>query len=306
MGDHKGCPYGMCFGLVWATTRIALRVAIMRRSTVLILVLLAICLLLLLADRVIGLGVVKGSLAWVLSPLQRAFYDGGEQVGDFWERLREAERLQEENKRLWEVVEQLTSERLRYQEIEHENQELRTLLGLRERYPELELLEAEVIGRDPTGWQQVLRVGWTTQERPREVREGMAVIAPAGLVGRVIRVYPNAADVLLITDIGSSVSAVVQTEGRPTGVVDGRWQEGTRLIMRYLPQGAVLHEGDWVLTSGLRLPPFEEEGFPPGIPIGRILHLVTVADLHQQVELVPAVDFERLEWISIVLGTKSP
>lgn len=278
----------------------------MRRSTVLVLVLLAISLFLLLADRVLGLGVVKGAFTWVLSPLQRAFYAGGEQAGDFWERLREAERLQEENQRLREVVEQLTAERLRYQEIEHENQELRALLGLRERYPELELLEAKVIGHDPTGWQQTLRVGWTVQERPREVREGMAVIAPAGLVGRVIRVYPNAADVLLITDIGSSVSAVVQTEGRPTGIVDGRWQEGTRLIMRYLPQGAVLHEGDWVLTSGLRLPPFEEEGFPPGIPIGRILHLVTVADLHQQVELVPAVDFERLEWVSIVLGTKSP
>ncbi len=277
----------------------------MRRSTVLILVLLTISLLLFLADRVAGLGVVKGALAWALGPLQRAFYAGGEQAGDFWERLWEAERLQEENKRLWAVVEQLTAEKLRCQEIEYENRELRALLGLRERYLELELLEAEVIGRNPTGWQQVLRVGWTAQERSREVREGMAVIAPAGLVGRVIQVYPNAADVLLITDIGSSVSAVVQTEGRPSGIVDGRWQEGTRLIMRYLPQGAVLHEGDWVLTSGLRLPPFEE-GFPPGIPIGRILHLVRVADLHQQVELVPAVDFERLEWVSIVLGDQAP
>jgi len=278
----------------------------MRRSTILILALLAAGLLLLLVDQVAGLGMAKGALAWALGPLQRAFYAGGEEAGDFWERLREAGRLQEENKRLWAMVEELRSENLRYREIEHENQELRALLGLRERYPELDLLEAEVIGRDPTGWQQVLRVGWAVQEKPREVRVGMAVLAPAGLVGRVIRVYPNAADVLLITDIGSSVSAVVQNEDRPTGVVDGRWQEGTRLVMRYLPQGAVLREGDWVLTAGLHLPPFEEEAFPPGIPIGRILRRVTVADLHQQVELVPAVDFDRLEWVSIVLGSKSP
>jgi rod shape-determining protein MreC len=277
----------------------------MRRAGTLILVLVGICLVLIIVDQVAGLGFVKGAVGWLLAPLQHGLRTGGIESGDFWERLREAERLQEENEQLREMVDYLTAENLRYQEIKRENDELRELLGLSERYPDLELLYTEVIGRDPGALRQTLRVAWAPREDRRVVvREGMPVVSPAGLVGQVVQVYPNAADVLLITDISSRVSAVIQNDDRPTGVVDGRWQAGTRLLMRFIPQGAAVQEDDWVVTSGLRLPPFEEKAFPPGIPIGKVLWVELTPDMHQEAELLPAVDFDRLERVMIVLGTR--
>ncbi len=277
----------------------------MRRSTIVILVLLAISILFIVVDQVAGFGAVKKALAWLLAPLQRGLNDGASQAGSLWDRWQQCGDLQEENKDLQELVDYLTRENRRYQEVKRQNEEFRQLLGLQGRFPDLDIIIAEVIGRYPEGERQTLRVGWASYpEREVRVKVGMPVISPAGLVGRIIEVYPNAADVLLITDISSSVSAVVQNDDRPTGVVDGQWQAGRRLLMRYLPQGSVVNEGDWVVTSGLQLPPFEESAFPQGIPIGRVLHVETGSDLHQQAELIPLVDFDHLEWVEIVVGTR--
>jgi rod shape-determining protein MreC len=277
----------------------------MRRAGILILVLVGISLVLIVVDQVAGLGLIKGALGWVLAPLQHGLNKGGGEAADFWERLRECERLQEENEQLREMVDFLTAENIGYQECKRERDELRELLGLGDRYPNLELLYAEVIGRDPGGLRQTLRVGWAPREdRAIVVREGMPVVSAAGLVGQVVQVYPNAADVLLITDINSRVSARIQNQDRPTGVVDGQWQAGTRLLMRFIPQGAVVNEDDWVVTSGLQLPPFEDKAFPPDIPVGKVLQVEFAADMHQQAELLPAVDFDRLERVMIVLGTR--
>lgn len=277
----------------------------MRRKGFLIPLLLAISLALILLDQFTGLGLLKGAWAWLFSPVQNGLHEGGEGLSGFWERWRQAGQIQEENAQLRELVDYLTTENLRYQEIKRENDELRQMLGLQQRYPDLELLLGEVIGRDPASPLQVLRVGWAPIEgRTIEVKEGMPVISPAGLVGRVIEVYPNAADVLLITDITSSVSAVIQNEDRPTGVVDGRWQEGRRLRMRLIPQGSLIQEGDWVVTSGLQRPDFEEQAFPAGLAIGQVLQIEVTADMHQEVELVPAVDLDHLERVLIVIGTR--
>lgn len=275
-----------------------------RTGLTIILVFLGISAILIVIDQVVGLGVIRGAWTWLVGPVQHGLHDGSGELGSFWERLREAEQLQEQNEQLAELVAFLTAENVQCQEIRRENAEYRELLGLQERYPDLEYLYAEVIGRDPTGLRQILRISWAPQGDDIEVREGMAVISPAGLVGRIIEVYPNAADVLLIVDINSSVSAVIQNDDRPSGVVDGQWQAGTRLRMRFIPQGDRVEVGDWVVTSGLQLPPFEETAFPPGLPIGQVLQVETSADLHQQVEVLPAVDFDHLERVMIVLGPR--
>lgn len=277
----------------------------MRKTGVVILVLLVLTAALVFVDQVAGLGWIKAGLTWLLTPLQRGVSTEGPAIDDFWERWQETGRLQEENRQLREIIDEMRAREIRWREIDREYQELRQLLGLHERFPEMALLDADVIGRDPSSVQQILRIGWAPlADSTITVRVGMPVIAAAGLVGRVIKVYPNAADVLLITDTSSSVSAVIQNEDRPTGVVEGRWQAGSRLLMRYIPQGDAVNEGDYVVTSGLHLAGFEEEAFPPGIPIGQVMHLDVAAGMHQQAELLPVVDLDHLERVMIVLGTK--
>jgi len=277
----------------------------MRKAGVVILVLLILSAVLILVDQVAGLGWIKGGLTWLLTPLQRGISTEGPEISGFWANWQEVGRLRAENEQLREIIDEMRSREIRWREIEREYKELRQLLGLHERFPDMVLLDADVIGRDPSSLLQVLRIGWAPLSDPTlSVEVGMPVIAAAGLVGRVIKVYPNAADVLLITDTSSTVSAVIQNEDRPTGVVEGRWQAGSRLLMRYIPQGDAVNEGDYVVTSGLRLAGFEEEAFPPGIPIGQVLHLETAADMHQQAELLPVVDLDHLERVMIVIGTQ--
>lgn len=277
----------------------------MRKTGLTFLILTILAVGFLVADRLVGLGWTRAAWNWATAPLQRGLAGSSTELSRLWERWQKAAELQEENEQLKETIAYLTQENRRFQEIQRENEQLRRLLGVRERYPDLLLLYAEVIGRDPSGLQQTIRVVWSPPDgRQLAVREGMAVIAPAGLVGRVLRVYGNSADVLLITDVASAVSAVIQNPDRPTGLVEGRWQAGSRLRMRFVPLEARVSEGDWVLTSGLQLPPFQEDAFPAGLPIGQVLRVIKTADLHQELELIPAVDLDHLERVMIVLGTR--
>ncbi|MGC8872992.1 MAG: rod shape-determining protein MreC [Chloroflexia bacterium] len=277
----------------------------MRKTGVTLLVLVVVSVGLLVADRLVGLGWARAAWNWAVGPLQRGLAGSSEELGRLWERWHKAAELQAENEELKETIEYLTQENRRCQEIVRENEQLRRLLGLQQRYPDLVLLYAEIVGRDPSGLQQTVRVAWSQPEGQRVVvREGMAVIAPAGLVGRILRVFGNSADVLLVTDIESAVSAVVQNPDRPTGLVEGRWQAGSRLRMRFVPLEARVNEGDWVVTSGLQLPPFQENALPAGLPIGQVLQVKRTSDLHQELELIPAVDLDHLERVMIVLGTR--
>src|SRR2546426_449909 len=89
-----------------------------------------------------------------------------------------------------------------------------------------------------------------------------AVIAPDGLVGRVVDVRAGSSVVQVLTDPASSVGAhVVRT--RTPGVVEGE-PRGT-LRFKYMPRdGSGLQIGDLVVSSGLG------GLFPGGIPIGRV------------------------------------
>ena len=75
----------------------------------------------------------------------------------------------------------------------------------------------------------------------------MAVISPAGVVGRVILPSPRAAKVQMLIDRNAAVGALIERT-RAQGVVVG---EGDTLRMEYVPGTADVKEGDLVVTSGI-------------------------------------------------------
>jgi rod shape-determining protein MreC len=124
------------------------------------------------------------------------------------------------------------------------------------------------------------------------VRRNQPVLAPDGLVGRVVEVTPTSARVQLLTDPVNAVGGLIQRT-RVTGIVSGNLGAGTRI--RYLPLMADVVVGDEVVTSGMG------GVFPKGIPIGRI----TAVDrrsgaLFQEATLQPSVDLSRLEEVLIL------
>src|SRR6185436_14000554 len=134
------------------------------------------------------------------------------------------------------------------------------------------------------------------------VQPGMAVIgkegsSPEALIGVVDAVGPRSASVLLITDFASSVSALVYHGGIPTdGIVQGRWQRGSRLWLEQVDRAALLAPGDVVVTAGLTAQlniDLPRAAIPKGVPIGMVER--SQVDGHSQMaELRPFVDPDRV------------
>ncbi len=130
------------------------------------------------------------------------------------------------------------------------------------------------------------------------IKEGMIVVTEGrSLVGTISKVFDDYSWVMLITDPKSAVSAVVQ-ESRAEGVVAGNY-DGV-LNMEFVGQGALVKEGDFVLTSGIG------GGYPPNIVIGRVADVQkTNQDLFQSVQVDHLASLSGLEH-TLVLTSFEP
>jgi rod shape-determining protein MreC len=174
---------------------------------------------------------------------------------------------------------------------------LRELMELRQILPH-DTLVAQVIVRDAVQWFRILKIDKGANQG---VTRDAAVISPNGVVGRVIRVGPNAAQVQLLLDQQSGVGARIE-RSRVTGVVSGQVSRQSAtpdasagdLVMKFVPMLADVVEGDVVVTSGL------EGMFPPGLVIGRVRSVVRGSGLFKDVRVAASADFDRLEEVLVV------
>ena len=125
---------------------------------------------------------------------------------------------------------------------------------------------------------------------PRRQREDDWTRRPVttvdGLLGRIISAGGDYARVLLVTDRGSSVGAMVERTRRQ-GIVRGTKTAGTLSLM-FLPLQVDVRPGDRVITAGI------DGVFPRGIPIGTITSVAPGGDLFHEILVVPSVDFGSL------------
>ncbi|MFM8551002.1 MAG: rod shape-determining protein MreC, partial [Nitrospiraceae bacterium] len=125
------------------------------------------------------------------------------------------------------------------------------------------------------------------------VKIEMGVMATDGAVGRVVKVTPYTAMVLLISDPNNAVTGLIQRT-RDEGIVEGTADGRAR--MKYIPLLATLQGGDVVVTSGLA------GGFPRGIPLGTITKVdKSEGELFQSAEIVPDVDLRKLEEVLVIM-----
>ncbi len=193
----------------------------------------------------------------------------------------------------------LKAQAVRLRELEQENTLLRQQLGYKQGNPDFELAGAailqrnpdlaRVIAQDPSNLIYFLVVD---QGSADGVKVGMPIVTPQGLAGRVVATGTHWAKVLLIVDPSSSVNAVVQST-RATGVVQGT--ANGQLMIKYVPQGEAIKEGDLILTSGLG------GNFPKRLLIGQVTQVrKRDIELFQEADIQSSVDFTRLEFVLIL------
>ena len=203
------------------------------------------------------------------------------------------EELVEENQRLRLEVERLMRDGTRAPELQRENDQLRELLGLKRGGSTFQWADAQVIGFDANN---LVRSAVIDRGGRDGLVDGMTVMTPRGLVGKIVRLGPTAARVLLVTDPASSVNAMVQ-RSRAKGVVYGQRGAagGSQLVLRYVPQGEEMQAGDRVITSGLG------GIFPEGIAIGQVTQVRQQGtDMFQEATVEPYVDFARVETVFVI------
>ena len=153
----------------------------------------------------------------LVTPLERAGTWSFSKVGGAWGGYVGLRNARAENDRMRIELDQL---RLRNRELESqaaEAQRLATVLNFRSAHPEAQMLAAQVIGSsaDPTSHTLFINRG----EHDR-LRMNMGVVTPDGIVGKIVEVLPNTAQVLLINDKDSGVGALFSST-RTHGVVRG-------------------------------------------------------------------------------------
>jgi len=220
-----------------------------------------------------------------------AFLFGG--IRHFWSNYVSLLQVQKENQELRQSLDLLTEQNIYTQELVLENARLRKLLLLKEQ-SSAKHISAEIIGRDAIGWFKTVLIN---KGKNDAIQKNQAVITHQGIVGRCIEVADSSSKVLLITDINSSVDALVQRT-RSRGIVEGK---GSSLCeLSFISSADDVKEGDLVVTTGLC------GVFPKGLSIGTVSRVEkTTLGLFHYVEVQPSINLNKLEEVSILLPESS-
>lgn len=166
---------------------------------------------------------------------------------------------------------------------------LQQLLDLKSRSG-LETTAAEIVAGSAT---PDFRNVTINKGRTDGLRTDMAVMAPVGIVGRVVSpTTATAARVQLILDRNAAAAGLIE-RSRAQVIVVGTGDSELRL--EHLAATADVKPGDLVVTSGI------DGIYPKGFAIGTIARIEGAGYSSRTVWLTPAVDFSSLEEVLVVL-----
>src|SRR5688572_28725674 len=165
--------------------------------------------------------------------------------------------------------------------------QLEQLLGFQKDLP-VDTIPASVIGASAS-----LDFRGITIDRGSStgVTANMAVIAPTGLVGRIVTPTAHASKVQLLIDRYAAAGALVERT-RAQGIVIGSSQDV--LQMNFVAATADVKVGDAIVTSGV------DGIYPKGFAIGTVEHVDNGNGIHKVIRVRPSVEFNKLEEVLVV------
>jgi rod shape-determining protein MreC len=208
-------------------------------------------------------------------------------VREGWQNYFALQQIRQDNEDLKRRVAQLEMRLQQERARAEQTRTLQQLLSLRQETP-LTTEATNVIGASADAYFRTISIDKGTSSG---LRQDMAVIAPAGVVGRIIMSSARAAKVQLLIDRNAAAAATIE-RSRAQGVVLGTGT--TTLTMAYLPGSADVKVGDRVVTSGI------DRIYPKGFVIGQIESLQRGAGEYSGIVIRPAVDFSALEAVLVV------
>ena len=205
----------------------------------------------------------------------------------------------EEADRLRTEVERLRQEATQYRTAFEENKTLRAYVDFKApaAFPaDYRPVFAAVLAYPPTPFEQQVVIAAGT-DAGIEVND--PVVSAEGLVGRITNVTRGTAQVTLLTDRSSSVSAV-DLNHNASGLILGRGPDNA-LVLDNVEKRYVVEPGDEIVTEGTQRGKWPSL-YPRGIRIGTVTFVgQTSSDLFKRIQVEPAVDFGALRAVVVLV-----
>lgn len=233
-------------------------------------------------------GPVERASASVVRPVSNTF----ESITDAPGQRRRAERLERQNQKL--------REKLRASGLDRDRSaQLQRLLGTAG-MGGYKILAAQVISAGQ-GFEDTVTIDVGSGDG---IKPDMTVMSAAGLVGRVTRVGPATATVLLATDQTSSVGSRLE-DSKEIGIVQGLGRRGlgghgeTPLRFQLLDAAAPIRVGQRIVTLGSQ----GQRPYVPGVPIGAVERIErSTGGLTRTAYVRPFVRFTSLDVVAVVVA----
>lgn len=232
----------------------------------------------------------------IILPLEKGHYELSQTFKFYWKHYLWLINVESENKELINRVKFLEAQNTRLNEIDLENQRLKTILNFRE-LSGYQGTVARVIARDPSNWVKTVTINKGSADG---LRVGLAVVDGNAILGQIVMVNSNSARILLITDNSSAIASIAQSS-RAQGITEGILNPAV-LKLRYALKVKELdiNIGERILASGI------DGVFPKGALVGVVSQVDNSSDdLFQEVEITPSVDISRLEDVFVIFPEAS-
>ncbi|MEJ5360943.1 MAG: rod shape-determining protein MreC [Spirochaetota bacterium] len=241
---------------------------------------------------------VEGAGNAVIFPFQKLYHAVQTNVSLLWSGFSQLRNAQQELEKTRLRLQQYESVAEELEEIKRENEQLRNLLGLKQRLKYDSVL-ATIISKDPDNWFRTIIINRGSSDG---IEVNMPVVAFFGdekaIVGKIIEVRGSISRIVPIISPDLKIGVVFQ-ESRYPGLLSGYSAIGKLCVIDYVDKTATIKSGDIVITSG------QGGVFPPGLLVGvAVKSFPSESGAFQRVLVKPYINFDLIE--NVVVIKKEP
>ena len=236
-----------------------------------------------------GLDFASNAFNKVIMPIQKIFTS----IGNNFNHSESFDNLRSQNDKLTSQIAELQEQVRELEVIKAENENLKEYVNLKNKFSEYNSIPAYVINRDITNFNDVVTINLGRKDG---VVENMTVVADQGLVGHIISVTDNTAQVQTIIDTASSLSCQKSSTGDNI-IARGTLEKTNSMKATFIPTSAQVLQGDSIITSGIG------GIYPRGITIGTVSKVNETQNITDRYAIIDtAVDFTKLNTVLVLTG----
>lgn len=235
---------------------------------------------------------VVGVLTSPFQSLAAMLKNGISGIGDYFTTQEE---LLAENQLLKEQLAALRSQMADYREAILENEQYKTILGIKEQRPDFEMIDALVISSAGGDYFNTITIN---KGSSHGIKKQDAVVTKDGIIGVVTEVRANFSTVRTIMSPSTNIGGF-DTGSYSFGILTTTPELASQghIKLSYLPQDSTIAVGNIVITSG------QGSLYPPGLVAGIVYRVTTDAQgVTQDAVLIPAADFDNLRSVLVITG----